>query len=42
MGEGAKTALQPSGQRKRGVGRFGAGAPCQLQGCQISKYPTEY
>ncbi len=33
-------ALQPRGQYERGVGRFGAAAPCQLPGCQMSKYPT--
>ncbi len=32
-------ALQPSGQNERGVGRFGSSAPCQLQGCQMRKYP---
>jgi hypothetical protein len=28
--------------KERGVGIFGAGALCQLQGCQMSKYPTGY
>jgi len=25
---------------QRGMGRFGASAPCQLQGCRMSKHPT--
>jgi hypothetical protein len=35
-------ALKPSGPSKSGVGRFGASAPRQLQGCQMSKHPTGY
>jgi hypothetical protein len=35
-------AFWPRGQRGRGVGRFGANAPYQLLGCQISKYPAGY
>ncbi len=44
-GEGSQyssLALWPSGQSERGAGWSGASAPCQLQGCQISKYLTGY
>ncbi len=40
--DSSSLVLQPSGPSERGVGRFGASAPCQLQGCQMSKYPTGY
>ncbi len=31
----------PMVQKRGRVGRFGASAPYCLQGCQMSKYPTE-
>ncbi len=40
-GEGSQDSnltLWPSDQSERGVGRFGASAPCQSQGCWMSGY----